>query len=212
MLEVEDLTAGYAGRAVARLDGLSLANGEAALLTGGSGSGKSTLLLAIAGLAERHGGRAAIDGVDLGALGGRQRDKARARLVGFVFQDIHLVAGLTALENVLLAPYAAGVAQDTARALMLLERLGLAGFARRRSDRLSRGQAQRIAIARAVMLKPRLLLADEPTASLDDESCAAVAALLQESAAEAGAPLLIATHDSRLRSLVPKVVAAEALA
>lgn len=212
MLEIEALEAGYGRRAVSRLPALQLEPGAAALLTGGSGSGKTTLMLAIAGLARRFGGHARIDGTDLAALGGRARDRARARMVGFVFQDIHLVEGLTALENVLLAPYAAGVAQDRGRAESLLRSLGLEAHAQRRAEQLSRGQAQRIAIARALMLKPRLLLADEPTASLDDEAAEAVAGLLLNAAAEANAPLLIATHDSRLKSRIARHVRAEAIA
>lgn len=211
MLEIAALQAGYSAGPVARLPALTLEAGTAALLTGGSGSGKTTLMLAIAGLARRYGGHARIDGVDLANLGGRARDKARAHMVGFVFQDIHLIAGLTALENVLLAPYAAGERQDRARAEMLLSSLGLEAAAHRRAEELSRGQAQRIAIARALMLKPRLLLADEPTASLDDGACDAVASLLLDAAAEANAPLLISTHDSRLKARIGHHVAAEAL-
>ncbi len=212
MLEVEALEAGYGRRAVSRLPALRLESGAAALLLGGSGSGKTTLMLAIAGLATRFGGHARIDGADLADLSGRGRDRARARMIGFVFQDIHLVAGLTALENVLLAPYAAGLAQDRGRAKSLLRSLGLEAHAGRRAEQMSRGQAQRIAIARALMLKPRLLLADEPTASLDDESAETVAGLLLAAAAEANAPLLIATHDSRLKSRIAHQVRAEAVA
>jgi len=212
MLEIVALQAGYGSAPVARLPELRLEPGAAALLVGGSGSGKTTLMLAIAGLARRFGGHARIGGTDLADLGGGARDRARARMVGFVFQDIHLVAGLTALENVLLAPYAAGVAQDIERARGLLARLGLAGIAGQRAERISRGQAQRVAIARALMLKPRLLLADEPTASLDDQACEAVAGLLLDAAAEANAPLLISTHDSRLKARVALHVQAEAMA
>ncbi|MBL9012293.1 MAG: ATP-binding cassette domain-containing protein [Alphaproteobacteria bacterium] len=211
MLDIDGLASGYGARPVARLGHLTLAPGEAALLTGPSGSGKTTLLLAIAGLARRHAGRATVGGIDLHDLPPARRDRFRGRSIGFVFQDLHLVTGLSALDNVLLAPYAAGAPQDRARALALLGELGLGGLAHAAAARLSRGQAQRVAIARAVLQKPKLILADEPTASLDDEAAAAVCDLLLAAAAANGAALVIATHDRRLRERIARQVAIEAL-
>jgi len=211
MLDIDGLASGYGARPVARLGHLTLAPGEAALLTGPSGSGKTTLLLAIAGLARRHAGRATVGGIDLHDLPPARRDRFRGRSIGFVFQDLHLVTGLSALDNVLLAPYAAGAPQDRARALALLGELGLGDLARAAAARLSRGQAQRVAIARAVLQKPKLILADEPTASLDDEAAAAVCDLLLAAAAANGAALVIATHDRRLRERIARQVAIEAL-
>lgn len=208
-LEVEALEAGYGGRAVARLPALRVGAGEAALLLGPSGSGKTTLLLAMAGLAQWTSGRVLVAGEDVSALRGAARDRWRGRNVGLVFQDIHLVEGLSVLDNLLLAPFAAGVGQDRARALQLLERLGLAAVARRRAETLSRGQAQRAAIARATLLRPKLILADEPTASLDDAATEIVARLLLDAAAETGAALVIATHDGRLRAHFGASVRAE---
>ena len=201
MLDIDGLAAGYAGRPVARLDALRLGPGEGGLLVGPSGCGKTTLLLAIAGLTDILGGSVRIGDVDLAALPAAPRDAFRGRAIGLVFQDLHLIAGLTVLDNVLLAPFAAGLPQDRGRAVSLLGDLGLAGHARRRAETLSRGEAQRVAIARAMLLEPRLILADEPTASLDDENCARVAGLLAHAARETGAALLIATHDSRLKTL-----------
>jgi putative ABC transport system ATP-binding protein len=211
-LAVEGLEAGWSGRAVARLPALELRAGETALLLGPSGSGKTTLLLAVAGLAERFSGRAIVDGLDPAALTGATRDRWRGRAVGFVFQELHLVAGLSVLENLLLAPYAAGVPQDRARATALLERLGLAPVATRPAEKISRGQAQRAALARAMLLRPRLILADEPTASLDDGGAETVADLLLDAAAESGAALLIATHDTRLKARFRRHVEAEPIA
>ena len=211
MLRVAELVAGYGGVAVARLPALEVEAGGAALLLGPSGSGKTTLLLALAGLAAVFGGRVLVDGVETSALAPRARRALRARAIGFVFQDLHLIAGLSTLENVLLAPYAAGLPQDRARALQLLHALGLADHAHRPAETLSRGQAQRAAIARAMLLRPRLILADEPTASLDDAACELVADLLLRAAAETGAALVIATHDQRLRAHVPAAVQAQPL-
>lgn len=198
MLRLTDFTAGYGRTAVARVAHLEAAPGEATLLLGPSGSGKTTVLLAIAGHARTLSGRADLEGWT-----------ARKDPAGFIFQDLHLVTGLSALDNVLLSPFARGKKQDRARALALLERMGLGAQARMPAERLSRGQAQRVAIARALLITPKLLLADEPTASLDDNACADVLALLQEAARDANAPLIIATHDQRLKARVANAVAVE---
>lgn len=210
MLEVTDLLAGYDGKPVAHLGRLSVGAGEAAILAGVSGSGKTTLLLAIAGLAETMRGSVLVKGEDVVRLSSRERDRHRGRSIGLVFQDLHLVPGLSALENMLLAPFASGARPDRARALAMLDRLGVRDHANAGAETLSRGQAQRVAIARALLMKPRVILADEPTASLDDKSCATVLALLSETARENGAALVIATHDGRVRSHIPRTVTAEA--
>jgi putative ABC transport system ATP-binding protein len=209
MLAVERLVAGYGRRPLARLGRLEVAPGEAALLLGPSGSGKTTLLLAIAGMADVIEGAVRIDDVDMAGLRGAARDRFRGRAIGFVFQDLHLIPGLSTLDNVLLAPFAAGVRQDRRRALALLAELGLEARAHRPAETLSRGEAQRAAIARAMLLEPKLILADEPTASLDDATCARVAELLARAAAETGAALVIATHDLRLRNRFEVSVFAE---
>ena len=212
MLRAADLVAGYGGRPLARLGALEVREGQTALLLGPSGSGKTTLLLAMAGLSDVLGGTLRVDEVDVAALPPRGRDRFRGRSIGLVFQDLNLIPGLTTLENVLLAPFAAGATQDRARALELLDELGLADRARRPAETLSRGQAQRAAIARAMLMRPRLILADEPTASLDDDSCARVAALLARAARETGAALVIATHDLRLLDRIPLRATAEPVA
>jgi ABC-type lipoprotein export system ATPase subunit len=212
MLKVRNLVAGYGRTPVARLAELDLAPREAALVLGPSGAGKTTLLLALAGLARTFSGEALVDGVAPAALSPAARDRFRGRNIGFVFQDIHLIAGLSTLDNLLLAPFAAGVAQDRPRAAALLEELGLTAQGGQRAETLSRGQAQRAAIARAMLMRPKLILADEPTASLDDDSCAMVGALLLKAAAETDAALVIATHDQRLKALIPRTVQAEAAA
>lgn len=204
-----DLVVGYRGTAAARLAALSLSGGEAALILGPSGSGKTSLLLAIAGLVDILAGTVAIDGEGLAAFSTAQRDRFRGRHIGLVFQDLHLIPGLSTLDNLLLAPFAAGTAQDRRRALDLLDRLGLDQAAHRPAQTLSRGQAQRVAIARAMLQKPKLLLADEPTASLDDQACDTVADLFLSAAKETGAALLIATHDQRLKARIPASVAAD---
>lgn len=127
------------------------------------------------------------------------RDRFRGQHIGFVFQDIHLVSGLSVIDNVLLAAFVTNAVQDRDRAEQLLASVGLADRMTQPAETLSRGQAQRVAIARALLLRPQLIIADEPTASLDDDACSAVASLLSSITAESGAALLIATHDRRLR-------------
>ncbi len=212
MLHVADLVAGYGALPLARLPALTVREGETALVIGPSGSGKTTLLLAMAGLSDVLSGSLRVDDVDVAALSPRARDAFRGRSIGLVFQDLNLIPGLTTLENVLLAPFAAGQTQDRGRALELLDELGLADRAHRPAETLSRGQAQRAAIARAMLMRPRLILADEPTASLDDASCERVAALLARAAAETGAALVIATHDLRLVGRTSRSVTAEPMA
>jgi putative ABC transport system ATP-binding protein len=212
MLTLRDLVAGYGETLVARLPWLSLESGQAALLLGPSGVGKTSLLLAIAGLARIFAGDVEVDDQNLARLDRRRIQRFRAAHIGFVFQDLHLVTGLSVLDNVLLAPFASGRAQDRDRARSLLERLGLGEAAKRPAETLSRGQAQRVAIARALLQTPRLILADEPTASLDDSACERVADLLLEGARESGAALLVATHDQRLRARIGQVVEVEAMA
>lgn len=209
-LSATDLVAGYRGRPIAKLAGLAVAAGEAGVLGGRSGTGKTTLLLAIAGLADRLGGSILLDGVDLDAMSGSGRDRHRGRNIGIIFQDLHLVPGLSAIDNMLLAPFAIGARRDHARAAVLLDRLGVGERADARAETLSRGEAQRVAIARTMLMDPRLILADEPTASLDDEAAAVVIDLLLEATRDSGAALIVATHDSRVRARIGQ--AAEAMA
>lgn len=209
-LTVEGLVAGYGGRAISRVPHLAVAPGEAAVLGGRSGAGKTTLLLAIAGLADRLAGSIRLDATDLAALPARRRDRHRGERIGLVFQDLHLVPGLSAVDNMLLAPFASGAKPDRARAMALLERLGVGARATARAETLSRGEAQRVAIARTMLMHPRLILADEPTASLDDEAADAVIALLLEATRDSGAALVVATHDARVRGRIASTVEAEA--
>jgi putative ABC transport system ATP-binding protein len=126
------------------------------------------------------------------------RDRLRGQALGIVFQHLHLIGAVSVLDNLRLARRMAGLAPDDTHLRGLLAALGLADKAARRPRGLSFGEAQRVAIARALANRPRLLLADEPTAALDDDNCARVAELLLAQAAAAGASLLVATHDRRL--------------
>ena len=159
---------------------LRVASGETVAIVGESGSGKSTLLSLLAGLDLPTRGRVRLDGADLAALGEGELARLRARRLGIVFQQFHLMSGLTALENVSLPLELQGVADAEARARAVLEQVGLARRAEHLPSRLSGGECQRVAIARALVVEPALLLADEPSGSLDAVTGEAVDRLLFE--------------------------------
>ena len=170
------------------------------LLRGASGSGKSTLLALMAGLLTPTGGRLAMGDVDVGALAPAARDAWRGAQLGFVPQRLHLSPSLSVRDNLSLPYVAAGRAPDLGRIQALLDELGIGALQERRPNALSQGQAQRVALARALLRAPRFVLADEPTANLDDEACEATLALLRRAAAEHGVCLIIASHDARIES------------
>ena len=177
---------------------VDVAQGAVVLLRGPSGCGKSTWLALIAGLMPPTSGDLTVAEQPLSALKVVAADAWRAQAIGFLPQKLHLSAALTVQQNLAMAQWAAGQAEDLARIREALAALGVAELAQRKPSQLSGGQAQRVALARAVLLKPRLILADEPTASLDDDSASEAVALLLGTARSQGATLVIATHDARV--------------
>lgn len=183
------------------MEALELAAGEQALLVGSSGTGKSTLLQLIAGLIDPDHGEILVEGQAIHAMGAGARDRFRGRTIGMIFQTFNLLEGFSARENVLTALMFSGLParEHDARADELLERLGI-----ERPDatpeRLSVGQQQRVAVARALASRPGLVLADEPTASLDPGNAANAIALIRETCAQEGAALLLTSHDPQLRA------------
>lgn len=204
MIVLDQVRHAYDGETVLNIPHFEAAQGERWLLLGPSGSGKTTFLHVVAGLLTPTSGRVLIAGQDVGALKGAALDQFRGRNVGIVFQQMHLLPTLTVEQNLLLAPYMAGLPQDRERVHEVLAGLDLAEKAGAYPEALSYGQKQRVAIARAVMNRPRLILADEPTSSLDDRRGEQVAALLEAQAAAVGATLLVATHDGRLKQRFEK--------
>jgi putative ABC transport system ATP-binding protein len=197
--------------AAVALDRLALEPGAHLALTGPSGSGKTSLLAALAGLERPSEGRVVWGDTDLARLSEPARDRWRRAHVGLVFQDFHLVGGLDVLGNVLLPARFGGVraARLRPRAAALVARVGL-DRPHQPIERLSRGEMQRVAVARALLLEPAILLADEPTASLDAENATAIGTLLIEVARELGSTLVIATHDPELRRRLGRDVRLEA--
>lgn len=173
----------------------SLNKGETAAIVGASGSGKSTLLSIIAGLDTPSSGTVHIDGVDLFAMNEDQRAALRAQKVGFVFQSFQLLGNLTALENVMLPLELAGRRDARATAAAMLQRVGLGERLGSYPKVLSGGEQQRVALARAFVVKPAVLLADEPTGSLDFATGGKIMELMFELNRELGTTLVLVTHD-----------------
>ena len=199
MLSLTGLRQRFGAKQVLALERFEAAAGEHWLVVGASGSGKTTFLNLAAGLLRPSEGEIKVAGDSLGALEGTALDSWRGRTVGIVPQKLHLVTSLNVLQNLLLAPYLAGLPVDERRALDLLQSLSLEDKAKENPHQLSHGQAQRVAIARAVMNRPKLLLADEPTSNLDDANCFQALDLLQRQATECSATLVVATHDQRAK-------------
>jgi putative ABC transport system ATP-binding protein len=177
---------------------LEVTRGEALSVVGASGSGKSTLLALLAGLDTPSEGRVELDGQDLFALDEDARAALRGRAVGFVFQSFQLLPALTALENAMLPLELSGKGDPEKAAREMLARVGLAERLQHYPRQLSGGEQQRVALARAFVARPKLLLADEPTGSLDAESGEAVIRLLFELNRESGTTLVLVTHDESL--------------
>jgi putative ABC transport system ATP-binding protein len=218
-LHLRELTKRYVapdGSAVPVIDvpGFDLADGEQAALVGGSGTGKTTLLHLIAGILTPDGGRIVYDNLngqadaatDIATLGESERDVFRGRYIGYIFQTHHLLPGFTALENVLLGMSFTGRSHDPAWAKHLLTEVGLAERLNYRPEKLSVGQQQRVAVARALANRPRLVLADEPTGALDPKNAQAVLELIRALCREVGASLLLVSHDPQMSNQLSRVV------
>lgn len=192
------------------VEALALAAGEHVAVIGPSGSGKTTLLHLLAGIFVPTAGTAELMGHTLGALDEAARRSLRARHVGLVLQELELLDHLTVTENVLLPYYAVpglGLsAANVARARELLARMGLADKAARKPRRLSQGERQRVAVARALITEPQLVLGDEPTGNLDPETSRQVLTLLQDEARRTGATFVMVTHDHGLLERFERVI------
>ncbi len=181
-------------------------SGEAIAIVGASGSGKSTLLGLLAGLDVPTSGTVEIEGQDFSSLDEDGRAAMRAKLLGFVFQSFQLLPALNAQENVMLPLELAGVSGAEQSAVAMLKRVGLGERLHHYPKYLSGGEQQRVALARAFVVKPKLLLADEPTGNLDAATGSAVIDLLFEMNAEAGTTLVLVTHDEALAHRCGRII------
>ena len=196
---------------VVDLEHFSLGDGEQVALVGSSGSGKTTLLHLIAGILMPDAGKivfnaTSADRVDLARLSEARRDIFRGRYIGYIFQTHHLLSGFTALENVLLGMSFTGRKHDPAWATHLLKEVGLGDRLHYKPQKLSVGQQQRVAVARALANRPTLVLADEPTGALDAGNAQQVLELIRRLCEEVKASLLLVSHDPAITAQFPRVV------
>lgn len=213
-LSVRDLTVEFPGlgRPALAIPALDLAAGEHVAVTGPSGSGKTTLINMLTGLDRITRGRLIWQETDLGRLAEGARDRWRAANVGLVMQDFHLFPGLSALENVLLPQRLARLRLPAGLRMEAMRLLTRVGIERPEQDveTMSRGQMQRVAVARALIGRPGIIVADEPTASLDSDAGSIVAELLVGLAQEAKANLIVASHDPRVLDRLGRVLRLDA--
>jgi len=203
MLEVEDLVKSYPGPDGARADVLriarfSLGAGQERALRGESGCGKTTFLNLLAGILAADSGRILIDGADMAGLPEPSRDRLRAAKLGYIFQTFNLLQGYTVIENVVLGMSFSPLGADFGHARELLVRVGLGHRLDHFPRQLSTGQQQRVAVARALANRPRLVLADEPTGNLDRRNSRESLALIREACRENGTALLLVSHDEEV--------------
>ncbi|MGN5955228.1 ABC transporter ATP-binding protein [Sphingobacterium lactis] len=199
VLQTTDLSFSYPNSTRLTFEDMKIQQQQHTLILGESGSGKSTLLHLIGGFSLPATGTVTIQGQNIYDLRESKLDQFRAQHLGFIFQEAHLLKNLSVIDNIKLAQSLAGFSTDTQAIQQLLGKLQLSNLGNRKPNELSRGQVQRVAIARALINKPAILLADEPTASLDDKNTFLVIELLKCLANEQGSTLLISTHDKRLK-------------
>jgi putative ABC transport system ATP-binding protein len=199
MIAIKSVAHSYARQKNLRFKDWDINRGEQWLLLGDSGSGKSTLLNILTGILEPQQGEVLINQTNLYKLPGRKRDSFRGQNIGMIFQTPHLVKSLTVKENLLIAQSFARLREDVKRIEEVLSSLGIEDKKNSYPHELSQGQLQRVSIARAVINKPALLVADEPTSSLDDRNTAAVLELLIRQSKLTNSTLVVATHDKRVK-------------
>lgn len=200
MISIENLSFGYSNQKILTIPKKVIKDNEHLMILGKSGSGKTSLLHILGGLLNPKEGIIKIDETNLYQLSESKRDKYRGQNIGLVFQKAHLISALSVEDNLLLAQYLSGVKQDKARIAEVLQSLNLSEKKHAKVKSMSQGEQQRVTIARALLNRPKILLADEPTASLDDDNSMAVIYLLKHQAELNGASLIIATHDQRVKN------------
>jgi len=199
MISTKNITFSYNKDQTFIMPDLYCEAGSTILVTGNSGKGKTTYLHILAGLLQPKSGEIHIDKKEITHLKGSKADKFRGKNIGVVFQKSHFIASLSVLENLEMASWLASGKKHKARAKELLQKLDISEQAHKLPSQLSVGQQQRVSIARALMNEPKVLLADEPTSSLDDKNADNVIELLENLSKEYKTALIIVTHDSRIK-------------
>lgn len=212
MISLQDVAFRYhqAGEAF-HFSNWTVEQGEHCLILGSSGSGKTTLLHILAGILRPQSGKVMVGKKNIAELKDSALDQYRGQNIGLVFQKPHLISSLSLQENLFLAQYLAGLKQDKERVREVMETLAIYHRKDALVTTLSQGEAQRASIARAVLNKPLVILADEPTSSLDDENCHRVIRILQAQASRHQATLVIATHDQRVKDEIKKHLTVQAI-
>ena len=205
MISTKGLNFKYNEQASFSFPDINLGKHENLLIIGSSGIGKTTLLHLLAGLLESNSGSINLYGQDISKLTQHQIDKFRGQNIGIVFQKPHFVNSLTVKENLQLAQYL-GNKKDQNRIVDILSSLDILDKENKKPKKLSQGEKQRASIAMAIVNSPKLILADEPTSSLDDENCDRVIKLLKKQASEFKAQLIVITHDNRLKKHFKKSI------
>ena len=205
MINTKGLNFKYNEQASFSFPDINLGKDENLLIIGSSGIGKTTLLHLLAGLLESNSGSINLYGQDISKLTQHQIDKFRGQNIGIVFQKPHFVNSLTVKENLQLAQYL-GNKKDQNRIIDILSSLDILDKENKKPKKLSQGEKQRASIAMAIVNSPKLILADEPTSSLDDENCDRVIKLLKKQASEFKAQLIVITHDNRLKKHFKKSI------
>ena len=205
MIKTKDVQFSYDNQVFFKFCDIDLKSNENLLIVGSSGIGKTTLLHLLAGLLNLNSGSIELFGKELSKLSSYQLDEFRKNNIGIVFQRPHFVNSLTVKENLQLAQYIANK-KDNNRIETILKNLNIFDKLNKKTNQLSQGEKQRVSIAMAIVNSPKLILADEPTSSLDDNNCANVIKLLKKQALEFEAQLIVITHDSRLKNHFEKSI------
>lgn len=206
MLQTKNVTFFYNKETQFTFPELKCNASDVLLITGNSGKGKTTLLHLLAGLLRPKNGEISIENTNISSLSEKKLDQFRGKNIGLILQQSHFIASMSVLENVVLASWLATGKKAIQKAEKLLAELDLENQKHKLPSQLSIGQQQRVSIARALINEPKLLLADEPTSSLDDENAFKVADLLEKLSKEYNAALVIVTHDSRLKNKFPNQI------
>ena len=206
MLQTENLAYSYDNKEWIEFPDIHCESDSSHLVLGQSGTGKTTFLHLIGGLLQSKKGKIVVKDTDITRLTGTTLDKFRGDHIGIIFQQAHFINSVSVLDNLMIAQKFAGQSADKALAKSFLDRLNIGEKANRLPKHLSQGEKQRVVIARALINKPTIILADEPTSALDDANCEEVVKLLEQTAKEVNATLIIVTHDNRLMNYFPNQI------
>jgi ABC-type lipoprotein export system ATPase subunit len=206
MLEVKNINLAYDSKKIISNLSFNIALGQNTLLTGASGSGKSSLLNIISGIIKPTSGEVIFENTQVTKLSEAALDNYRKENIGIIFQNFHLINSLTVLENILLAQKLSTNKIDKNYTENILKELGLANEINKLPNKISVGQQQRAAIVRAIINKPKLILADEPTSSLDNQNAQTTIDLLLKISKDFGSTLIVATHDDRIKNNFSNII------